>query len=65
LVSESHYERRITPVFILDEAQSLSNGVLEDLRMIFNFKMDSENPFIVIMAGNNNVRRKLQLGLVN
>lgn len=61
LISDSYYERRITPVFILDEAQSLSGGVLEDLRMIFNFKMDSENPFIVILAGNSNIRRKLQL----
>jgi len=61
LISESHYERRITPVFIMDEVQSLSNGVLEDLRMIFNFKMDSENPFIAIMAGNSNIRRKLQI----
>jgi type II secretory pathway predicted ATPase ExeA len=61
LVSESHYERRVTPVFILDVVQSLSNGVLEDLRMIFNFKMDSENPFIAVMAGNSNIRRKLQI----
>jgi len=61
LITDSYYERKITPVFILDEAQSLSGGVLEDLRMIFNFKMDSENPFITIVAGNPNIRRKLQL----
>ena len=61
LISTSYYERKITPVFILDEAQSLSGGVLEDLRMIFNFRMDSENPFITILAGDVNIRRKLQL----
>ena len=61
LISNSYYEKRITPVFILDEAQSLSGSVLEDLRMIFNFKMDSENPFITIIAGNTNIRRKLQI----
>ena len=61
LISDSYYEKRITPVFILDEAQSLSNGVLEDLRMIFSFKMDSENPFITIISGHHNIRRKLQL----
>ncbi|MDR0324344.1 MAG: AAA family ATPase [Treponema sp.] len=60
LIADSYYDKKITPIFVLDEAQSLSNGVLEDLRMIFNFRMDSENPFIVIMAGNANVRRKLQ-----
>lgn len=61
LISDSYYEKRITPVFILDEAQSLSSGVLEDIRMIFNFKMDSENPFIVVIAGNPSIRRKLQI----
>jgi len=61
LISTSYYERKVTPVFIIDEAQSLSMGVLEDLRMIFSFKMDSENPFIMILAGNVNIRRKLQL----
>lgn len=60
-ISASYYERKVTPVFIIDEAQSLTAGVLEDLRMIFSFKMDSENPFIAILAGNNNIRRKLQL----
>jgi type II secretory pathway predicted ATPase ExeA len=61
MISASYYERKVTPVFILDEAQSLSSGVLEDLRMIFSFRMDSENPFITILAGNNTIRRKLQL----
>ena len=61
LISASYHEKRVTPVFILDEAQSLSGGILEDLRMIFNFKMDSENPFITVIAGNPNIRRKLQL----
>jgi len=61
LISVSYYEKRVIPVFILDEAQSLSSGILEDLRMIFNFKMDAENPFIVIISGDNNIRRKLQI----
>ena len=61
LISESYYEKKVSPVFVLDEAQSLGGGILEDLRMIFNFKMDSENPFITILAGNPTIRRKLQL----
>jgi type II secretory pathway predicted ATPase ExeA len=63
LIADSYYEKKVTPVFILDEAQSLSNAVLEDLRMLFNFKMDSQNPFITIIAGQQNVRRKLQLSI--
>jgi type II secretory pathway predicted ATPase ExeA len=61
LIYTSYYEKKITPVFIIDEAQSLTAGVLEDLRMIFSFKMDSENPYITILAGNVTIRRKLQL----
>ena len=57
------YEKRVTPVFILDEAQSLSNGILEDLRMIFNFRMDSENPFVLILAGHHTIRHRLQLSV--
>jgi type II secretory pathway predicted ATPase ExeA len=63
LISDSYYEKKVVPVFILDECQSLSGGVLEDLRMIFNFKMDAENPFITIIAGHHVVRRKLQLSV--
>jgi len=63
LVIASYHDKRVTPVFILDEAQSLSNGALEDLRMVFNFKMDSENPFILILAGHHTVRHRLQLSV--
>jgi type II secretory pathway predicted ATPase ExeA len=63
LISVSYRDKKVTPVFILDEAQSLSGGVLEDLRMIFNFRMDSENPFIAVIAGSSNIRRKLQLSV--
>ncbi|WP_235811216.1 AAA family ATPase, partial [Syntrophomonas wolfei] len=42
---------RVTPVIILDEIHMASNKLLEDLRIIFNFNMDSENPFILILAG--------------
>jgi type II secretory pathway predicted ATPase ExeA len=61
LISASYHEKHVTPVFIIDEAQTLSNGVLEDLRMIFNFKMDSENPFILILSGHHTIRNRLQL----
>jgi type II secretory pathway predicted ATPase ExeA len=61
LVTASHHDKRITPVFILDEAQSLAGGVLEDIRMLFNFRMDSENPFILILAGHHTIRMKLQM----
>ena len=35
-------EKRKTPVIIIDEANYISNAVLNDLKMLFNFEMDSE-----------------------
>ena len=47
----SYSEKNITPLIIIDEAQFLSNSIFNDLRIIFNFKMDSENPAILILSG--------------
>jgi general secretion pathway protein A len=60
-ISTLYYERRITPVIVLDEVHLVSNKVLEDLRLIFNFQMDSQNPFILILAGQPLIRNKLSL----
>lgn len=60
-----YYDQRITPVIILDEIQMASNDILEDLRLIFNFKMDSENPYILILAGQPHIRNKLALNINN
>jgi mRNA-degrading endonuclease HigB of HigAB toxin-antitoxin module len=56
---------RITPVIILDEIHMASNKLLEDLGLIFNFSMDSENPFILILAGQPLIRGKLALNVNN
>jgi len=63
LIRTSFHEKKITPLFILDEAHCLSNGVLGDIQMIFNFRMDSENPFILIFSGHNSIRARLHLGV--
>jgi type II secretory pathway predicted ATPase ExeA len=43
--------KNITPVIIVDEAQFLTNSVLDDLRLIFNFEMDSKDYAILVLAG--------------
>jgi type II secretory pathway predicted ATPase ExeA len=60
-----YYDRRITPVIILDEIQLASNKVLEDLRLLFNFQMDSKNPFVLILSGQPLIRNKLALNVNN
>jgi len=63
LIRTCFHEKKVTPVFILDEAHCLSSSVLDDIQMIFNFKMDSENPFILIFSGHNIVRARLHLSI--
>jgi type II secretory pathway predicted ATPase ExeA len=63
LVSNLYYEQRITPVIIIDEIHMASSAILDDLRMMFNFKMDSANPFVLILAGQPMIRNKLALNL--
>lgn len=44
-------EKRMIPIFILDEANYMRNATLNDLKIIFNFKMDSINRAVVLLAG--------------
>jgi len=44
-------DKKITPVFILDEAQYLNTTILNDLKILFNFDMDSSRPAVVIITG--------------
>lgn len=56
-----YYEQRITPVIIVDEVHMAPISVLDDLRLLFNFKLDSANPFVLILAGQSQIRNKLSL----
>jgi type II secretory pathway predicted ATPase ExeA len=53
-IQESIYAystKNITPVIVIDEVQFISNGILDDLRIILNFDMDSKNYCIVVLCG--------------
>ena len=62
-INSLYYEQRITPVIMLDEVQLVSSSILEDLRLLFSFKMDSENPYILVLSGQTQLRSKLQLSI--
>jgi type II secretory pathway predicted ATPase ExeA len=62
-ISSLYYDQKITPVIMLDEIQLVSNSILEDIRLLFSFKMDSENPFVLILAGQPQIRNKLSLSV--
>lgn len=44
-------DRRITPIIIVDEAQYLKTDVLNDLKMLLNFEMDSKDYAVLILVG--------------
>lgn len=54
-------ERKITPVFILDEMHMAKDAFLQDIALLFNFQMDSENPFILILSGLPHLKRRLEM----
>lgn len=54
-------EKKITPVIIIDEANYINNGVLNDLKMLFNFDMDSKDRAVVLLVGLPQLNNTLRL----
>lgn len=54
------YRAGETPVLIVDEAQGLSNDVLEEIRMLLNLESCSEKLLQVILAGQPELEERLQ-----
>lgn len=48
-------------VVIVDEGHLLSKEMLEEIRFLLNYKMDSENPLALILAGQTELWDKLKL----
>lgn len=60
-VSHLVAETRQLPVLILDEAHHLRTEVLEDLRLLCNFVMDSEPRLCLLFVGLSELRRRLAM----
>lgn len=55
------YKDKKQPLILaVDEAQYLSNGILQDLKMLMNFKYDSLNCFTLILSGEPVLNRTLE-----
>lgn len=54
-------EKRMIPVFILDEANYMKNATLNDLKILFNFEMDSVNRAVVLLTGLPQLNTTLRL----
>jgi len=61
---ESKEQMGKTILIIIDEAHLLQTGPLEELRLLTNFKMDSYDPFILILSGQSDMRRTMEFAVM-
>ncbi len=61
---ESKDQMGKTVLLILDEAHLLQAGPLEELRLLTNFKMDSYDPFILVLSGQSDLRRTMEFAVM-
>jgi len=61
---ESKEQMAKTVLLIIDEAHLLQTGPLEELRLLTNFKMDSYDPFILILSGQSDLRRIMDFAVM-
>ncbi|MBT6275812.1 MAG: AAA family ATPase [Chromatiales bacterium] len=56
-------EAKQQPILIVDEAHHLRNDVLEDLRLLTHYQMDSDNRLCVLLVGLTELRRRLAMAV--
>ena len=56
-------EARQQPVLVVDEAHHLRNEVLEDLRLLTNYAMDTERRLCLLLVGLTELRRLLAMAV--
>ena len=55
--------KKISPILIVDEAHLLRIETLDELRLLTNYHMDSQNHLALILVGQSELRRKLRLNI--
>lgn len=56
-------EKRKTPVIIIDEANYINNAILNDLKILFNFEMDSRDRAVILLVGLPQLNSTLRLSI--
>jgi len=56
-------ETRTRPLLILDEAHLLRSDVLEEMRLLTNYAMDSQSRLCLIFCGQTELRRRLAMAV--
>lgn len=58
-------ENRQRPVLFVDEAHHLRTDLLEDLRLLTNYAMDSENRLTLVLVGHPELRRRMSMAALD
>ena len=56
-------EKKKTPVIIIDEANYVGNAILNDLKLLFNFEMDSRDHAVILLCGLGQLNNTLRLSV--
>lgn len=56
---------RIQPVIIIDDAHNLSREILLELKLFFDFDMDSKDYTILVLSGNADLKAELSKTIYN
>jgi len=62
-ISRLALEKKKTPVIIIDEANYINNAILNDLKILFNFEMDSRDRAAILLAGLPQLNSTLRLSI--
>src|SRR5258708_9264260 len=54
---------RLWPLIVLDEAQNLSATALEEVRLLSCDRRDTQPPFSLLLAGDEQLLPRLQMGI--
>lgn len=56
-------ESHLRPILVVDEAHLLRSDVLEDLRLLTNYEMDSENRLCLVLLAQPELRRRVGMAV--
>jgi type II secretory pathway predicted ATPase ExeA len=57
-------QSRIHPILLIDEAQYLSNTILQEIRLLTNFNIDSYNALTVLICGRESLAMQFGLSIL-
>jgi type II secretory pathway predicted ATPase ExeA len=62
-VTRLDVEAHLQPLLVIDEAHHLRSDVLEELRLLTNYDMDSQNRLCLVFVGHSELRRRVGMAV--